>query len=180
MKKGLREKLESKKVLRVIKDKDDVVSGAELQVFNHKTGRGIISRSIQKLFPLEISSKEINAVKNDNNSPMVVFSKEEPRVPLVLDFPATDLGEGEVEARTMGRQSTAVDVEIRWTLVQMYEGDNDDELGWLVNSVVQGRRVLNFCYQVDMPISFVIKEHANILAVMVAVAIVIKRWTEIN
>ena len=62
----------------------------------------------------------------------------------------------------------------------MYEGDNDDELGWLVNSVVQGRRVLNFCYQVDVPISFVIKEHANILAVMVAVAIVIKRWTEIN
>lgn len=113
----------------MIKDKDDVVSGAELQVFNHKTGRGIISRSIQKLFPLEISSKEINAVKNDNNSPMVVFSKQEPRVPLVLDFPATDLGEGEVEARTMGRQSTAVDVEIRWTLVQMYEGDNDDELG---------------------------------------------------
>lgn len=40
--------------------------------------------------------------------------------------------------------------------------------------------MLNFCYQVDVPISFVIKEHANILAVMVAVAIVIKRWTEIN
>ena len=42
------------KIIRVIKSKDDVVQGGEVQVFNHKTDRGILSRPIQKLYPLEI------------------------------------------------------------------------------------------------------------------------------
>ena len=60
----------------------------------------------------------------------MISSKEELRFPLILDFPATDLDGGEVEARTMGRQATAADVEMRWKLMQMYEEeDSDDELG---------------------------------------------------
>lgn len=49
---------------------------------------------------------------------------------MVFDFPAPDLGGGEVEIRTMERQIAAVDTEMRQKLVQMYEEEDiNNELG---------------------------------------------------
>ena len=70
--------------------------------------------------------------------------------------------------------------------MQMYqEEDSDDELGWSINSIARGARVLNFCYQVS--IIFLLLKIMSIFTllslknVMVAVAIVWKRkWIEIN
>ena len=88
------EELENRKDLGKIKGQDIAIRGAEVQVFNHKTDREIISRPIQKLYPSEISSNESNTDKNGTDSPTSVSSKEESRIPLVLNFPATYLGGG--------------------------------------------------------------------------------------
>lgn len=73
------------KIIRVIKGKD-VVQGGEVQVFSHKTDRRMLSRPIQKLYPLEILWKKSNVDKNSEDSPIWVSSKGEARIPLVLYF----------------------------------------------------------------------------------------------
>ena len=88
-----------------------------MQVFNDKTNRGILSIPVQKLYPVETSSTENNVDENGKDSSMIVSSKEKPKVPLVFDFPASDLGGGEKVGRTMEKQATALDGEMRQKLL---------------------------------------------------------------
>lgn len=91
--------------------------------------------------------------KSGEESPTSVSSKKKLRVHLVLHFTVDGLGRGSTEGKTMERQVTNVDREIRRKLVQMYEEeDSNDELGRSIHFIAQGGRVFNFCYH--MLVSF--------------------------
>ena len=110
------------KVLKIIREKDDVIRGAVVQTFSEKNGKGTISRPLQKLHTLEITpERNDDELLPDTNDAEI----EESKYLIDLDFAEGDLGGSDAGGRTKIRRAAAIDGDMKRRLLQQDEEDDE-------------------------------------------------------